>query len=105
MRSRPRWIAAASFSCVGSRVIVHERTAFPSLSRRARIRPSGAAAYTSEPCTAGEVAAGRTAEGGLEVALVERELIGGECSFYACMPSKALLRPGDLADEIGRVPG
>jgi pyruvate/2-oxoglutarate dehydrogenase complex dihydrolipoamide dehydrogenase (E3) component len=54
---------------------------------------------------AGEVAAGRTAEGGLEVALVERELIGGECSFYACMPSKALLRPIDLADEIARVPG
>jgi pyruvate/2-oxoglutarate dehydrogenase complex dihydrolipoamide dehydrogenase (E3) component len=54
---------------------------------------------------AGEVAAGRTAEGGLEVALVERELIGGECSYYACMPSKALLRPGDLADEIDRVPG
>jgi len=54
---------------------------------------------------AGEVAAGRSGEAGLSVALVERELVGGECSFYACMPSKALLRPGDLADEIARVPG
>ena len=43
---------------------------------------------------AGEVAAGRAADGGLSVAIVEQHLIGGECSFYACMPSKALLRPG-----------
>ncbi len=54
---------------------------------------------------AGEVAAGRLADGGLEVALVERELVGGECSFYACMPSKALLRPPELLAEVGRVPG
>lgn len=53
---------------------------------------------------AGEVAAGRLAED-LEVAICERHLVGGECSFYACMPSKALLRPGDLAGEVGRVPG
>ena len=46
---------------------------------------------------AGEVAAGRLADGGLDVALVERELVGGECSFYSCMPSKALLRPGRAA--------
>jgi dihydrolipoamide dehydrogenase len=43
---------------------------------------------------AGEVCAGRLGERGLEVALVEEHLVGGECSFYACMPSKALLRPG-----------
>jgi dihydrolipoamide dehydrogenase len=55
--------------------------------------------------SAGEVCAGRLAEGGLEVALVEGHLIGGECSFYACMPSKALLRPGELLREVGRVPG
>jgi pyruvate/2-oxoglutarate dehydrogenase complex dihydrolipoamide dehydrogenase (E3) component len=54
---------------------------------------------------AGEVCAGRLADGGLEVAIVERELIGGECSYYACMPSKALLRPGDVRDEAERIPG
>jgi pyruvate/2-oxoglutarate dehydrogenase complex dihydrolipoamide dehydrogenase (E3) component len=54
---------------------------------------------------AGEVCAGRLAGHGLEVTLVERELVGGECSYYACMPSKALLRPGDLVDEVHRVPG
>jgi pyruvate/2-oxoglutarate dehydrogenase complex dihydrolipoamide dehydrogenase (E3) component len=53
----------------------------------------------------GEVAAGRLAEAGLEVAVVESHLIGGECSFYACMPSKGLLRPGDLLAEVRRIPG
>jgi pyruvate/2-oxoglutarate dehydrogenase complex dihydrolipoamide dehydrogenase (E3) component len=54
---------------------------------------------------AGEVCAGRMATHGLKVALIERELVGGECSYYACMPSKALLRPGELVDEVERVPG
>jgi pyruvate/2-oxoglutarate dehydrogenase complex dihydrolipoamide dehydrogenase (E3) component len=54
---------------------------------------------------AGEVCAGRLAEAGLEVAIVEPHLIGGECSFYACMPSKALLRPGELLAEVRRIPG
>jgi dihydrolipoamide dehydrogenase len=54
---------------------------------------------------AGEVAAGRLSDGGLEVALVEPELVGGECSFWACMPSKALLRPAELLAETKRVPG
>jgi pyruvate/2-oxoglutarate dehydrogenase complex dihydrolipoamide dehydrogenase (E3) component len=54
---------------------------------------------------AGEVCAGRLADGGLEVALVESHLIGGECSFYACMPSKALLRPADVLAEARRIPG
>jgi pyruvate/2-oxoglutarate dehydrogenase complex dihydrolipoamide dehydrogenase (E3) component len=43
----------------------------------------------------GEHTAGALAEGGLRVALVERELVGGECSYYACIPSKTLLRPGE----------
>jgi len=54
---------------------------------------------------AGEVCAGRLADGGLRVAIVERDLIGGECSYYACMPSKALLRPADVLGEAKRVPG
>jgi pyruvate/2-oxoglutarate dehydrogenase complex dihydrolipoamide dehydrogenase (E3) component len=43
----------------------------------------------------GEHAAGALAEGGLRVAVVERELVGGECSYWACIPSKALLRQGE----------
>jgi len=54
---------------------------------------------------AGEVCAGRLAEGGLSVAIVEQHLVGGECSFYACMPSKGLLRPGELLAEVRRIPG
>ncbi len=54
---------------------------------------------------AGEVCAGRLADGGLKVAIVERHLIGGECSYYACMPSKALLRPAGVLAEARRVPG
>jgi pyruvate/2-oxoglutarate dehydrogenase complex dihydrolipoamide dehydrogenase (E3) component len=53
----------------------------------------------------GEVCAGRLADGGLRVAIVEQHLVGGECSYYACMPSKALLRPGELLAEARRVPG
>src|ERR671918_2672199 len=53
----------------------------------------------------GENAAGRCADGGLSVALVERELVGGECSFWACIPSKTLIRPGDVIAAARRVPG
>ena len=54
---------------------------------------------------AGEVCAGRLGAHGLSVAVVERWLVGGECSYYACMPSKALLRPEEALEEARRIPG
>jgi pyruvate/2-oxoglutarate dehydrogenase complex dihydrolipoamide dehydrogenase (E3) component len=54
---------------------------------------------------AGEVCAGRLGDAGLEVVIVEQHLVGGECSFYGCMPSKALLRPGQVLAEARRIPG
>ncbi|MET8155432.1 NAD(P)/FAD-dependent oxidoreductase [Sphaerisporangium sp. NPDC005289] len=54
---------------------------------------------------AGENAAGRAGRGGLSVAIVEGDLAGGECAYWACVPSKALLRPVELAAEVRRMPG
>jgi len=54
---------------------------------------------------AGENAADIASRDGLRVAIVERDLVGGECSYWGCMPSKALLRPGEALEEIKRVPG
>src|SRR4051794_21323842 len=54
---------------------------------------------------AGENAAGRIAAGGLSTAIVERELIGGGCSYWGGIPSKTLLRPGDVIAAARRVPG
>ena len=54
---------------------------------------------------AGEVAAGRCADGGLRVAIAEHELVGGECSYWGCIPSKTLMRPGDVMAAARRVPG
>ncbi|MDP9021864.1 MAG: NAD(P)/FAD-dependent oxidoreductase [Actinomycetota bacterium] len=53
----------------------------------------------------GENVAWYARENDLSVALVESELIGGECSYWACMPSKALLRPGEALAAARRVPG
>jgi pyruvate/2-oxoglutarate dehydrogenase complex dihydrolipoamide dehydrogenase (E3) component len=54
---------------------------------------------------AGEHCAGRLAEGGAEVAIVERGLVGGECDYWACMPSKTLLRPGEALQGAREAPG
>src|SRR5271165_6250489 len=54
---------------------------------------------------AGEHVAGRLADGGLSAAIVERELVGGECSYWGCIPSKTLIRPGDVLAAARRAPG
>ncbi|GAA2223072.1 NAD(P)/FAD-dependent oxidoreductase [Herbiconiux moechotypicola] len=53
----------------------------------------------------GENVADRAVQGGMRVALVEAELVGGECSYWACMPSKALLRAGDVVRAARHVDG
>jgi pyruvate/2-oxoglutarate dehydrogenase complex dihydrolipoamide dehydrogenase (E3) component len=54
---------------------------------------------------AGEVVAGELADGGMKVAIVERELVAGECSYWACIPSKTLLRPGEAVWQAREVDG
>jgi dihydrolipoamide dehydrogenase len=54
---------------------------------------------------AGENVVGRAVRGGLTAAVVEEHLAGGECSYYACIPSKALLWPMELAADVRRAPG
>jgi pyruvate/2-oxoglutarate dehydrogenase complex dihydrolipoamide dehydrogenase (E3) component len=53
----------------------------------------------------GEVAASRLLAGGKRVAIIERELIGGECGYWACIPSKTLLRPPEACGEVDRAAG
>jgi len=53
----------------------------------------------------GEHCAARLAEGDLRVAVAERELVGGECSYWACIPSKTLLRPGEVIADAHAAPG
>jgi pyruvate/2-oxoglutarate dehydrogenase complex dihydrolipoamide dehydrogenase (E3) component len=54
---------------------------------------------------AGEVAIARPRRQGLHMAVVERELIGGECAYWGCIPSKTLLRPPETRAEARRAPG
>lgn len=54
---------------------------------------------------AGEHCAARLAEGGKRVAIIERELVAGECSYWACIPSKTLLRPGEALASAREAPG
>ena len=54
---------------------------------------------------AGEHCASRLAAGGLRVAIVERELLGGECSYWGCIPSKTLVRPGEALQAAREAPG
>src|SRR3954454_20091747 len=53
----------------------------------------------------GEHCAAALAAGGLKVAVVERELVAGECSYWACIPSKTLLRPGEALQAAREAPG
>src|SRR2546425_1405271 len=53
----------------------------------------------------GENAAGCCADRGFSVAIVEERLVGGECSYFGCIPSKTLIRPGDVIAAAKRVPG
>jgi dihydrolipoamide dehydrogenase len=55
--------------------------------------------------SAGENIAGRCGECGASIAVVESALVGGECSYWACIPSKTLIRPGEVLAEARRVPG
>ena len=54
---------------------------------------------------AGQHCAGHLADGGLRVAIVERERVGGECDYWACIPSKTLLRPGEALEAAHEAPG
>src|SRR4051812_13632960 len=53
----------------------------------------------------GEHCANAIAQGGVRVAVVEREVLGGECSYWACIPSKTLLRPGEAVAAAREAPG
>ena len=53
----------------------------------------------------GENVADRAVKGGLTAAIIESDLVGGECSYWACMPSKALLRPGLALEDARSVAG
>ena len=62
-------------------------------------------AYVIGAGPTGTVCAGELADGGMKVGIAERERVGGECSFWACIPSKTLLRPGEALEGARHAPG
>src|SRR3954452_14547540 len=62
-------------------------------------------AYVIGAGPAGTVCAGALADGGMKVGIAERERVGGECSYWACIPSKTLLRPGEALAGAQHAPG
>jgi pyruvate/2-oxoglutarate dehydrogenase complex dihydrolipoamide dehydrogenase (E3) component len=62
-------------------------------------------AYVIGAGPAGTVCAGQLADGGMKVGIAERERVGGECSYWACIPSKTLLRPGEAYEGARHAPG
>ena len=62
-------------------------------------------AYVIGAGPAGTVCAGELADGGMKVGIAERERVGGECSYWACIPSKTLLRPGEALEGARHAPG
>jgi pyruvate/2-oxoglutarate dehydrogenase complex dihydrolipoamide dehydrogenase (E3) component len=62
-------------------------------------------AYVIGAGPAGTVCAGALADGGMKVGIAERERVGGECSYWACIPSKTLLRPGEALEGARHAPG
>jgi pyruvate/2-oxoglutarate dehydrogenase complex dihydrolipoamide dehydrogenase (E3) component len=62
-------------------------------------------AYVIGAGPAGTVCAGALADGGMRVGIAERERVGGECSYWACIPSKTLLRPGEALEGARHAPG
>src|SRR6478736_3034099 len=76
--------------------------------RRARVRRGMSRrydAYVVGAGPAGTVCAGELADRGMKVGLAERERVGGECSYWACIPSKTLLRPGEALEGARHAPG
>jgi len=69
----------------------------------ARVGPETGSSRSAGPC--GEAVATELAGAGLSLAVVEEHLVGGECPYWGCIPSKTLIRPGDVLAAVRRAPG